>query len=46
MIAAVIRETRFMLRDSAAIVWLALTFALSLAAVSFGIAEVREHLLY
>ena len=42
MIAAVIRETRFMLRDRAAIVWLALTFALSLAAVSFGIVEVRE----
>ena len=42
MIAAVLRETRFMLRDRAAIVWLALTFALSVAAVSFGIAEVRE----
>lgn len=42
MIAALIREARFMARDRAALVWLALALALSVAAVGFGIAEVRE----
>lgn len=42
MIAALSREGRFMLRDRAAVVWLALAFALSVAAIAFGIAEVRE----
>ena len=42
MIAAFMREARFMLRERAAVVWLALAFGLSVAAVGFGIAEVRE----
>jgi ABC-2 type transport system permease protein len=42
MMAALIREARFLARDRAALVWLALALALSVAAVSFGIAEVRE----
>lgn len=42
MMAALVREARFMLRERAAVVWLALAFLLSVAAVGFGIAEVRE----
>ncbi len=42
MMASLIREARFMARDRAALVWLALSLALSVAAVGFGIAEVRE----
>lgn len=42
MMAALMREARFMLRERAAVVWLALAFMLSVAAVGFGIAEVRE----
>lgn len=39
---ALLREARFMLRDRGAVLWIALAFALSLAATGFGIAEVRE----
>jgi ABC-2 type transport system permease protein len=42
MMAALMREARFMLRERAALVWLTLAFVLSVAAVGFGIAEVRE----
>jgi ABC-2 type transport system permease protein len=37
-----LREVRFLLRDRAAVVWIALALALSVAATGFGIAEVRE----
>jgi ABC-2 type transport system permease protein len=36
------REARFLLRDRGAVLWIALAFLLSLAAIGFGIAEVRE----
>ncbi|WP_432200136.1 DUF3526 domain-containing protein [Erythrobacter sp. W53] len=36
------RETKFMAKDRGALFWLALAFALSVIAVSFGVAEVRE----
>jgi ABC-2 type transport system permease protein len=39
---AVLREARFMLRDRGAMLWLTFAFLLSLAAVGFGLAEVRE----
>lgn len=42
MIGGLMRETGFLLRDRAALVWLALALVLSVAAVGFGIAEVRE----
>lgn len=37
-----IRELRFLRRDRGALFWLAMAFLLSVIAVSFGIAEVRE----
>ncbi|MGY6551520.1 MAG: DUF3526 domain-containing protein [Erythrobacter sp.] len=39
---SLLREAGFMLRDRGAIVWLGLAFLLSLAAVGFGLAEVRD----
>lgn len=39
---AVLRETRFLLRDRGALLWIALAFLLSAAATGFGVAEVRE----
>ncbi|KWV92045.1 DUF3526 domain-containing protein [Erythrobacter sp. YT30] len=36
------RETRFLAKDRGAVFWLLLAFVLSVVAVSFGIAEVRE----
>jgi len=42
MVRALIRELRFLTRDRGALFWLALTFALSVIAVSFGITETRE----
>lgn len=37
-----VREAGFLLKDRGALFWLALAFALSVVAVSFGVAEVRE----
>ncbi|MBX7483826.1 DUF3526 domain-containing protein [Qipengyuania qiaonensis] len=42
MLRSLTRELRFLRRDRGALFWLALAFALSVIAVSFGIAEVRE----
>ncbi|MEM6475001.1 MAG: DUF3526 domain-containing protein [Pseudomonadota bacterium] len=42
MLHALSREARFLVRDKGAAFWLALAFALSIIAVSFGVAEVRE----
>lgn len=42
MIRSITREARFLARDRGALFWLALAFLLSIVAVSFGIAEVRE----
>lgn len=39
---SMLREARFMLRDRGAMLWLVFAFALSVAAVGFGLAEVRE----
>lgn len=40
--SGVLREVRFLLRDRGALLWIALAFALAVAATGFGIAEVRE----
>ncbi len=40
--SAWLREARFLLRDRAALLWIALALVLSVAATGFGIAEVRE----
>lgn len=40
--SSVWRETRFLLRDRGALLWIALAFLLSALATGFGIAEVRE----
>lgn len=42
MIGDFARELRFLGRDKGALVWLALAFLLSVIAVSFGVAEVRD----
>lgn len=42
MFANLVRELRFLGKDRGAMGWLVLAFALSIIAVSFGIAEVRE----
>jgi len=42
MIGNLIREVRFLTKDSGALFWLALAFFLSVIAVSFGVAEVRD----
>ncbi len=42
MVRNLIRETRFLAKDRGAIFWLFLAFLLSVVAVSFGVAEVRE----
>ncbi|MBV7257604.1 DUF3526 domain-containing protein [Pacificimonas sp. WHA3] len=42
MFASLAREARFLAKDRGALFWLILAFFLSCAAVSFGIAEVRE----
>ncbi len=42
MIRHLTRETRFLGKDKGALFWLALAFVLSVIAVGFGIAEVRE----
>jgi ABC-2 type transport system permease protein len=41
-VTAWLREARFLLRDRAALLWIALALVLSVAATGFGIAEVRE----
>jgi ABC-2 type transport system permease protein len=42
MLGHLTRETRFLVKDRGALFWLLLAFVLSVVAVSFGIAEVRE----
>ena len=42
MAQALFREMRFLAKDRGALFWIALAFILSVAAVSFGIAEVRD----
>lgn len=42
MLGHLSRETRFLAKDRGALFWLLLAFVLSVVAVSFGIAEVRE----
>lgn len=42
MLRSLTREFRFLLKDRGALFWLSLAFILSVIAVSFGIAEVRE----
>ncbi|MEP2101600.1 MAG: DUF3526 domain-containing protein [Parasphingorhabdus sp.] len=42
MVGNLIREVRFLAKDSGALFWLALAFFLSVIAVSFGVAEVRD----
>lgn len=42
MLGNISREARFLLRDRGALFWLGLAFVLSIVAVSFGVAEVRE----
>ncbi len=40
--SALLRETRFLLRDRGAVLWIALALLLSAAATGFGIVEVRD----
>ena len=40
--SSLLRETRFLLRDRGAVLWIALALLLSAAATGFGIAEVRD----
>ena len=42
MLGHLTRESRFLAKDRGALFWLLLAFVLSIVAVSFGIAEVRE----
>ncbi len=42
MLSNLARETRFLAKDRGALFWLALALTLSVIAVSFGVAEVRE----
>ena len=42
MFGGLARELRFLAKDRGALFWLALAFALSVIAVSFGVSEVRE----
>ncbi|MEM8726361.1 MAG: DUF3526 domain-containing protein, partial [Pseudomonadota bacterium] len=42
MLSSLSREVRFLGKEKGALFWLALAFALSVIAVSFGVAEVRE----
>ncbi len=42
MMEAINREARFLIGDKGALFWLALAFALSIIAVTFGVSEVRE----
>ncbi|QTD56878.1 DUF3526 domain-containing protein [Parasphingorhabdus cellanae] len=42
MVGNLVREARFLAKDGGALFWLGLAFLLSIVAVSFGVAEVRD----
>ncbi len=42
MVSDLLREIRFLAKDRGALFWLALAFVLSIIAVTFGVAEVRD----